>query len=271
MSRHLLPRGYFRVNLEETFGFEFHVPYCALRRGPLMEDQRKINGKPLRSSTLLPLGNEQSREDFYYEAANSLLIFGLDEWLWTAYCFVDSYFMAEFNHREYFETLHPTDPCLGGSKLMEYPFWNPREYFLSILARRLRQAAREWSTLINVFESRMVAYERKTLLKFFDDGNLSHTRDLTLAVATLRHFRDSLTTTIAAWDDFERSGIAAFDLQGCEGLRPRWDGYLSDIHSSISDLRTLQLLLAQRLELFNGMRDGVSLHFDDFHSLLLIS
>jgi len=258
MNRYLLSRGYFRITLELTFGLEFHIPYYALRRGPRTDDKRQIHGKPLRSCTLLPLGDQQQRQDFYYEATNSLLIFGIDEWVWTAYCFVDSYFISNINHREYFEVAHPTDPCLGGSKLMEFPFWNPREYFIAILSRRLRQAAREWVALVNAFEVRMAAYEQRTLLNFFDNEELTHTKDLTLAGTTLRHFRDSLAATLVAWEDFERDGIQALTLQGCEGLRPKWDEYLSDIRGNISDLRNLRLLLSQRLEFFNTLRDGVS-------------
>lgn len=91
----------------------------------------------------------------------------------------------------------------------------------------------------------------------FDTPDLSHTRNLLLAVTTLRQFRDCLTGTITAWQAFEDTNIGVFGLQGCEGLRPRWDEYLSNIHAHVSEMKIMQLLVSQRLELFNDLRDAV--------------
>lgn len=99
--------------------------------------------------------------------------------------------------------------------------------------------------------------ERKSLQDIFDTRDLLHTRNLFLAVTSLRKFRDCLTSTIDAWNDFEKNGIQVFGLQGTDGLRPKWDEYHSGIRGHVSEMRTMRLLVAQRLEQFNEMRDGV--------------
>lgn len=259
LNRYLRPRGFFRTELTpEAFILEFHIPYCALREDPNVQDARTLGERPLRASRPLPLGSDDAKE-YYHESTNSFMIIGVDEWLWTALCFVEGFYDPKRDVREFFTLARPLDPCIGGLKFMEWPIWNPREYFLTVLTRRLRQAAREWATLIQVFEGRMRDYEEQNIRQVFDISELTHTKQLTPAIAALRRFRDNLATTLSAWDDFERNGMDAFGLQACDGLRPRWDGLTSEIRSHISELRAMHLLLAQRLEFFNSMRDSVGL------------
>jgi hypothetical protein len=95
-------------------------------------------------------------------------------------------------------------------------------------------------------------------LDFQVDKELLKTRELTLAVTTIRRFRYSLSSTIEAWESFERQGIHTFTLVGLDALRPRWDVYLSSIRGHITELRSYRNFLTEKLELFNGMRDAVS-------------
>jgi hypothetical protein len=142
---------------------EFHIPFYALRRGPHTLDERSIQGKPLRSSQKLPLArNFAEKQDFYHEGHLSLLVTGVDEWLWTAYCCVDTYFGSECNWEGYLDKYqYGYDAPMGGggpSAWIKHPNWNPREYFLLVLAQRMKQAVAEWSALINAFEERLVSY-----------------------------------------------------------------------------------------------------------------
>lgn len=148
------------------FAFEFHIPFYALRRGQRRPDSRRVDDTNLRQSIKLPLGQTCSpeEEDFYYEAEVSLLVTGVDEWFWTAYCLVDGYFEPEFRYTEYFEGSSPHDPCTG-YRALHHPYWNPREFFLAVLSRRLRQATREWRALIHTFEERMNRYVNATFRK----------------------------------------------------------------------------------------------------------
>ena len=93
---------------------------------------------------------------------------------------------------------------------------------------------------------------------FVDDRFLSKTKQLTWAVSTLQHFRDNLARTLVAWDNFVLKGIDYFDMRTGDALQDLWQGYISEISGYISDLRSLHLVLTQKLDLFKEMKDGVS-------------
>ena len=95
---------------------------------------------------------------FYYEAEISFLITGVDEWHWTAYCCVDTFFDGELEPDWYWE--NHFDGPIGGSRQEFQPVWNPREYFLLVFSRRMSQATREWKNLTDVLNSRLNTYVR---------------------------------------------------------------------------------------------------------------
>lgn len=77
-------------------------------------------------------------------------------------------------------------------------------------------------------------------------------------MSTIRRFRDSLARTINAWDSFEAGEIGYLDIHNIPELSEHWDtSYFANIRSDISELRYLHLLLSQKLELFNSLRDGL--------------
>jgi hypothetical protein len=124
-----------------------------------LRDSRRVDDKELRSSRTLPLPrNKDEGQDFYYEFQLSVLVTGVDEWLWTSYCCVDTYYGSEPDRRAYLEDVHPVEPASGGGASLDFPLWNPREYYLVVLSRRVSQATREWGALIETFEERMITY-----------------------------------------------------------------------------------------------------------------
>lgn len=138
---------------------EFHIPYYAIRRGSCITDTRKSDGKPLRTSRILPLAAVDSANDlYYYQAQLSFLVTGVDEWRYTSYCCVDTYFGSEPDHQAYLEPPAPIEPASGGLLELERPLWNPREFFLSILSFRIEQAVTESQALLDSFEERMNSY-----------------------------------------------------------------------------------------------------------------
>jgi hypothetical protein len=52
------------------------------------------------------------------------------------------------------------DPASGGAKTLEFPFWNPRDYWLIILAQRIDQVTMEWRDLMRRFDQRLEHYVR---------------------------------------------------------------------------------------------------------------
>ena len=141
------------------FSMEFHFPFYVLRRSQgAQRDQctffEQGRNRSLRQCERLPRElSDHEENEYIYEAQVSVLITGFDEWFWTAYCFVDTFFSsdepAKFCHH------HEVDAPTGGERWVSYPVWNPREYFLFIMARRFRQATKEWSIVVRTLDSRL--------------------------------------------------------------------------------------------------------------------
>jgi hypothetical protein len=94
-------------------------------------------------------GKDDSCLDYIFEARISVLVTGIDNRVWTAYCFVDTYF-KEKPHNESVEFFHSQkkDPHSGGKANLEKPVWFPRLYFLRTLAFRLEQVKEEWNNVV---------------------------------------------------------------------------------------------------------------------------
>ena len=91
-----------------------------------------------------------------------------------------------------------------------------------------------------------------------DDERMTRTRELSIAVSCLREFRDNLSSTIRAWDNFESNYINLFEAPKFPKLQDLWLAYIVQIRVSVFRLKDLQALMSQKLDRFNSMRDGVS-------------
>lgn len=91
-----------------------------------------------------------------------MLVTGVDEWFWTAYFCAETHFGSEESIQYYHE--NQLDALTGGEKSMLFPVWNPREYFLSILSRRLKQATKEWSNVVETLQDRLRLHVSDTSL-----------------------------------------------------------------------------------------------------------
>lgn len=141
-----------------SFVMESHIPYFALRssRDPC-KDKRPLR----RHGTFIPIrpcpeNGVSGDPEYLYEAQISILVTGVDEWVWTAYCFTDTFFGSEDTIHDY--DVKKADAPTGGETLRKYPVWNPREYFIRILFRRMRQATKEWGNIVSTLEARLGAY-----------------------------------------------------------------------------------------------------------------
>lgn len=252
---YLLFRTLFRVSLSASFSLEFHIPYFALRPGSAIPDKRTLQDREFRAHQLLPLERDGEGEAYYYEAQISFLMIGVDEWFWTTYCCVDTFFGSETGREAYLNPHCPTDAASGGSLLQKYPVWNPRQYFLAVLSRRMLQARYEWTTLVECYINRLSTYERS--FEMPDDAILTRTTELTAAVATLRQFTNLLASTIKTCKNFQSDYISLFDV-GSVKLMDWWQGYITSFGDSILELETLHMIMSQKLELFNSMPDGLA-------------
>jgi hypothetical protein len=86
---------------------------------------------------------------------------------------------------------------------------------------------------------------------------LTRTMELTKAETTIRLFRDRIARTITAWDGHHDSHSSLYEVESVK-LYNWWQEYLASISESISKLTVLHEIMAQKLELFKSMREGVS-------------
>jgi hypothetical protein len=138
-----------------------------MRSGPVVtKDSRRIYSKRLRNSSILPLKTESGdQEDLYYhEAQISSLSWGPDQTFWSELFLVDTYFGSEEKLADYLETPRGgqygdgSDPPLAGQGSMEIPMFDPREYFLLKIDRRMEQVTTEYRALVEIFNKRMEEY-----------------------------------------------------------------------------------------------------------------
>jgi len=120
------------------------------------DTRRRADGSPLRrSEESIPLQVNQTPRhagnwhDYIHEAQISVMVTGIDDWVWTAYCFSDVYFKGE-SHTETVEHYDEgeRDPHSCGTYHAHPPIWNPREYYLRTLSCRMEQVKQEWNNSV---------------------------------------------------------------------------------------------------------------------------
>ncbi|KAI9875145.1 MAG: hypothetical protein M1830_008824 [Pleopsidium flavum] len=236
LQRHISYRVFFRVSMPFGFAMEFHLPYYALRKSPmLISDSR---------------------------ALHLLLVVGIDEWYWTVYCCVDRYFGSEETIQFYLDQ-HLDAPIGGAGRPTGFPVWNPREYFLLVLSRRIRQVTREWSNVVITLEERLESHEdsifnERTLADtFVDDNRFTRTKEYSWTVQVLRLFHNSLVKLLESWESFQAGEVQYFRVKDNDDLDKLWRSYLASIEEDITELRFLRRSLQQRIEMFVNMRNGL--------------
>ena len=253
-------------------------------------DARLRNGKPLRRSeevihlSLDPLHPTLER-DYIHEAQVSIMVIGIDDWFWTAYCFADIYFKGE-EHTEQVHVMHRNnaDPHSCGKYFLDRPIWNPRHYFLRSLSCRMEQVKQEWyNTIFQLFEDIEPCVSirvLKTILAFeanlnkiyaFTRGELGQGGSIDLditqrkgfrwTIRVLRQFTHVLSKTIDSWDTFKDGEIRYLNLPDSESLADAsWGNLLAAIDKDVIELRDLRSSLQHKTELFENMTNSVSSH-----------
>lgn len=262
LHRYLKREHIFSASMTWGFFFEFHLPYHAMRRGPLdcSRDTRWVAGKRLRQSEPLPLYiNSTDQEDLYYhEAQTSSLSWGPDEWFWTELFLVDTYFGSEEIHKSYLSNCKKGDgfdpPC-GGRITMAIPRFDPREYFLLKLDYRIEQVATEYSALVETFNKRMEDYLRNMRHVFEDDNRRSSMKTLSNIIETTQIFIDCISAIVDAWAMFSRNELSLFTKHASD--KRIWPELIVNIKRHISELDRLRRLLLTKREHFQFKLDSL--------------
>lgn len=169
---------------------EFQLPYLALRTGKPVSDSRCI-----RQRHEMLKHNKPLREDlYYYEAQVAFLMTGYDEWHWTAYCCVDTFFGGEQTVTDY--SRRGDDGPSGGKMELDRQTWNPREYFLRVFSTRLAQITREWGNFTSELEDRLNGHVCALIISLYGLILIKHRRSRTTKALT--RTISSTTATLTA-------------------------------------------------------------------------
>ncbi|PMD14241.1 hypothetical protein NA56DRAFT_664794 [Hyaloscypha hepaticicola] len=213
-----------------VFSLEFHIPYFIPKRsGHSITDFRKTaDGQPLRRSWELPVplrpmitSTPAVGQVWLCENQTSIVVTGIDHWVWTAYGIVDTYIGSKESLMHYDEQSDQSgqvDPLSKG-QLHAHPLtliWTPREYFLAIVAIRMNEALRAWRETINVVEDIVKqARTNHVISKPSDDASrqaaLNYSNWCNQLIQLLKLLINSLSDTVATWDEFQRGEIGYFD------------------------------------------------------------
>ncbi|KAJ4367494.1 hypothetical protein N0V83_007077 [Neocucurbitaria cava] len=222
-------------------------------------------------------GKVSHEEDLYYhQAQTSSLSWGTDEWFWTEVFLVDTYFGSEENHKTYFTNCNEgdgIDPPLGGRGSMVTPRFDPREYFLLKVDRRVEQVTTEYSALVETFDKRMEYYvsdpdyveppmglshllqARKIRRVFEDDKERTNTKTLSNVIETIHIFVDCMEGIVDSWRTFHRSEMAMFTKHAPEKLT--WPGIIARIDRHITELDGMRKLLLNKRDRFKSKLDSL--------------
>lgn len=250
LARHVAFETYMGISQDRGFVLQFHLPYYALR--PDQPDLRDSRG--LRKHRYFrPPGEE--KQDRIYEAQVSLVVFGVDDFFWAAYFCEDTY----FSDQDLVATCLQDEvdgPSLG-RRMHKFPIWDPRYYFLSILATRTGQITLEWTVLVQSLENvldRHGEIDQENLNTFLEhDPTLKKTKEYTWILCILRRLRNGLAQAIAALIAFDNNNTVYFDLDADGHLQDKFRECFSHVRQHTAELEALRMILEQRIEIMEKM------------------
>ncbi|OAL50526.1 hypothetical protein IQ07DRAFT_679915 [Pyrenochaeta sp. DS3sAY3a] len=266
LHRYLGRHHFISISTSWGFSLEFHLPYHAMRHGPLesTQDLRIISGKRLRKSEPLPLGSHsRDQEDLYYhEAQTSSICWGISEWFWTEIFVVDTYFGSEESPNTYLRDCpygKGSNPLLGGSGTLNDPRFDPREYFLRILEYRMEQVATEYGTLVDIFNRRMENYLNNTRHESAHSSSKLSAKGLSKVIETIQTFSECIYGTVDSWERFCNGEMSLFTTRVPN--QSVWPRMIASISRSVGELDRLRKLLLAKRDTFKLELDGIILSF----------
>jgi hypothetical protein len=86
----------------------------------------------------------------------SVAVTGINDWVWTAYCFADTYFGSSDKVEVYEQQKGGgggrVDPLGAGSLDADRPIEGPREYYGKVFEIRLKMIRKEWNAILRKIE-----------------------------------------------------------------------------------------------------------------------
>ncbi|KAJ5635709.1 tumor suppressor protein LOH1CR12 [Penicillium longicatenatum] len=212
----------------------------------IKENYQLRDGRKLRKHRLVSL----SGQDAIYEAQISLIVFGVDEYFWTAYFCEDAYLRANNPITEYLQD--EVDGPSSGLRMNQFPIWDPRYYFLSILVIRTSQITMEWAVLMEIIVHDI---DKRDDVFLEDDPSLKKTKEYTWTLGTLRRLRNLLARVIATLVSFQANSGVYFDLETEGALYDRFRECFDQVRQFTAELATVRMVLEQQIETLEKMSD----------------
>ncbi|KAL4970938.1 uncharacterized protein BDV14DRAFT_194724 [Aspergillus stella-maris] len=270
LFKYVTGRAFFGVKIgypispASTYTFEFHIPYFALRRSPA--------GAPSRSNHVARRKGEfqanfsdyrDNQKEFFHEAQISVLLVGIDEWVWTLYCLVETHF-CENGPGDIIQYISSDrDAASGQGSSYSVPIWNPREYFLLVLSRRMSEVRFEWANLVQTLDRRFRKLEEDifggppTAPKSGEDDDLFTTNNYTWAIQVLQLFSNQLIKTLEAWDEFSDKHLHIFHPDETPAaFLPKLSSHLESLDTDISELRFMYQTISRQIIAFESKRSN---------------
>lgn len=250
LSKHVEFQAYMNVSQTRGFVLEFHLPHFVLRP----DSTKYSDHRGLRTARYFRPPNS-GPQDRIYESQFSLIICGLDDFFWTAYFCADGYHTAMDTVDDYLK--QGVDGPSGGQKRCDWPIWDPRFYFLAVLAIRMSQVTAEWTVLVQELEDYLDPHgeiDQASLPRFLeDDPNLERTKEYTWVLGILRRLRNLLAKLVTTWNAFEMNHSIYFDLYKSGVLYDNFRERFYHIQGRIAELQALHMILEQRIETMEKM------------------
>ncbi|KAF9883927.1 hypothetical protein FE257_002670 [Aspergillus nanangensis] len=248
------------LHVTEPRGFvlEFHIPYFALRTDK--ESRRDERG--LRKCRYIQApGGSRRHQECIYEAQISLMVFGMGEFFWTAYCFVDTYYSRQESTGSYLRK--KSDAPSGGYLKQESPIWDPRYYFLTVLSIRLSQVSLEWTALVQTLEENLDPHSDVDDLS----TGVEWTKQRTQTIGAVRQLRNCLGKLLATWNAFDSEQSTYFGLDEEGALFDQFRGLFSYLREKAAELKCLYMTLEQRVETL----EKTNLHILSYWQVMMMS
>lgn len=271
----------FPTNTYSMFQLEFHLNYFTFGTAPAANeaDHRAAASNPKWTDlSFLEIETPKApegRKHGIFEAHFTLVICGSHEGQWDAYAFDDNEFEGEdlCEKLSACEGFHP-DPiasCLPSEHDTDanLPIWNPREYFLKVVANRTAAASEAWDSLIRA-TARSIKKHRSqhpsTLSqpdgKKRDRSETAKTFDWTRQTKEhVDRLRTDLSETIKYWKDFN-------DLNGDIDYFTDVNDPPNEFQNRVNPLLCQIKETFQKLERFQRILNGLSVGCKDAENAL---
>ncbi|KFY74283.1 hypothetical protein V499_05679 [Pseudogymnoascus sp. VKM F-103] len=264
-----------------VFTLELHMPYYVLGKSKTAsrDARRKSDGSPLRQSRKLDFlsrsldaskgSNPTDQHYWLHEAQISIVVTGVNNWVWTAYGFVDTYFGSKGTVEDYDKLKgrhwEREDPLAAGRLNGGEPIWTPREYFLRVAQSRIREVLKEWNRIVRtvteeVEGSRDLVYSSSKItaqkLEFLERRNSQ-------MAALSTQLIGGLSETIQAWEGFRTTEANYFLFDEVSTAEPSLEASLNAIDKEFSKLmpglRKLEQLKKELCDRREGLNAYLSL------------